>query len=331
MGNMDISTDVSNAKNFVFQKQAEIINQIKETLNAVSEAKNNAISARTALDQTNPLKIFTRHKLKKQRDLAERQLLYANSDAIISIFKILAYILELILFCFLIPMGLIQQQFKWVSEGFTQRDENFNHLVGAVGQIAEHVGRNSNRGSSGGSTSKGFKRLFIVLIIWTGIILGIFFALNSSKNNKSKETPAKEIVNEEKVPVLPVREEIIETQNLFSEVLEDKNPQKTIVQEYDVNYDPLITTDIYKQNIQKYLSQYEAFLEVEKKSLPEKYTKISTKESLDNELRIINPSVFDVNYDMSGNDVFYDETEWFIQREAIHYDFDIYNKLKKKD
>ena len=165
MGNMDISTDVSNAKNFVFQKQAEIINQIKETLNAVSEAKNNAISASTALDQTNPLKIFTRHKLKKQRDSAERQLLYANSDAIISIFKILAYILELILFCFLIPMGLIQQQYKWVSEGFTQRDENFNHLVGAVGQIAEHVGGNSNRGSSGGSISKGFIRLFIVLII----------------------------------------------------------------------------------------------------------------------------------------------------------------------
>ena len=331
MGNMDISTDVSNAKNFVFQKQAEIINQIKETLNAVSEAKNNAISASTAYDQTNPLKIFTRHKLKKQRDLAERQLQYANSDAIISIFKILYYMLELILFCFLIPMGLIQQQFKWVSEGFTQRDENFNHLVGAVGQIAEHVGGNSNRGSYGGSISKGFIRLFIVLIIWTGIILGIFFALNSNKKNKSKETPAKEIVNEEKVPVLPVTEEIIETQNLFSEVLEDMNPQKTIVQEYDVNYDPVITTDIYKQNIQKYLSQYEAFLEVEKKSLPEKYTKISTKESLDNELRIINPSVFDVNYDMSGNDIFYDETEWFIQREAIHYDFDIYNKLKKKD
>ena len=331
MGNMDISTDVSNAKNFVFQKQAEIINQIKETLNSTSEAKNNAINASTAYDQTNPLKIFTRHKLKKQRNLAERQLLYANSDAIISIFKILAYILELILLCFLIPMGLIQQLYNWVSEGFTQRDENFNHLVGAVGQIAKHVGGNSNRGSSGGSTSKGFIRLFIVLIIWTGIILGIFFALNSSKKNKSKETPAKEIVNEEKVPVLPVTEEIIETQNLLSEVLEDMNPQKTIVQEYDVNYDPVITTDIYKQNIQKYLSQYEAFLEVEKKSLPEKYTKISTKESLDNELRIINPSVFDVNYDMSVNDVFYDETEWFIQREAIHYDFDIYNKLKKKD
>lgn len=167
--NFEITT-YDKPKTIVLGKMSEIKNEIVEVRSALQDAKDRCVRAQSNYDDVPGWRIFKKRKMEKEYQRAMNDLAIANSDAIIQNFKIMGYIIELILLCFCLPMDLMQKTVQWVASGFEERDTRFSSFVQKTIPLFE---ANKNRGKTGVNLSKGFFRILIVCISIILAILGI--------------------------------------------------------------------------------------------------------------------------------------------------------------
>lgn len=182
----DLVPTNENSKTLVLGKISEISIKIKNASLELREAKDYLESINNEFEDTPWWRFIKKKKLKNELDKAERKLVLANSEAILQIFHILGYILELILLCFFIPMDLVQKTGQWVAQGFEDRDAKMVGLIGAISVLAKDKGTKRKM-----LCLRGILRIIIVLILITAISFGIYKFVS---HRNTVETQNQEIV-----------------------------------------------------------------------------------------------------------------------------------------
>lgn len=154
-------------KTLVLGKMSAIKNEIQEAHKALQEAKDRCKSLRSQYNDTGWWRFFKRSKLKKELEFAMHDLTIANSEALIQNFKIMGYIIELMLLCFLIPMDGIQKTVQWCAAGFEERDARFSSLVRKIIPLFEQKRQNKP------NILEGVVRILVVAVALGLIIFGI--------------------------------------------------------------------------------------------------------------------------------------------------------------
>ena len=170
---MEYLEEPKEKKTFALSKISTIKNEIANAISSFGEAKANLERAKRDRESLSWYQFRKKHKAQKEIEEARDALANANSDAIMQTFKILGLMLELILFCFLTPMDLIQKTGQWVANGFEERDEQSRRMLGAISSIAEKQKSQTKRLN----LKRGFLRIFIVLFIIICLLVTIMFFL----------------------------------------------------------------------------------------------------------------------------------------------------------
>lgn len=170
---MEYLEEPKEKKTFVLSKISTIKNEIANSIRSFGEAKANLERAKRDRESLSWYQFIKKHKAQKEIEEARDALANANSDAIMQTFKILGLMLELILFCFLTPMDLIQKTGQWVANGFKKRDEQSSGMLGALSSVAEKQKSQTKRLN----LKRGFLRIFIVLFIIICLVVTIMFFL----------------------------------------------------------------------------------------------------------------------------------------------------------
>lgn len=170
---MEYLEEPKEKKTFALSKISTIKNEIANSISSFGEAKANLERAKRDRESLSWYQFRKKHKAQKEIKEARDALANANSDAIMQTFKILGLMLELILFCFLTPMDLIQKTGQWVANGFEERDEQSRRMLGAISSIAEKQKSQTKRLN----LKRGFLRIFIVLFIIICLLVTIMFFL----------------------------------------------------------------------------------------------------------------------------------------------------------
>ncbi len=170
---MEYLEEPKEKKTFALSKISTIKNEIANSISSFGEAKANLERAKRDRESLSWYQFRKKHKAQKEIEEARDALANANSDAIMQTFKILGLMLELILFCFLTPMDLIQKTGQWVANGFEERDEQSRRMLGAISSIAEKQKSQTKRLN----LKRGFLRIFIVLFIIICLLVTIMFFL----------------------------------------------------------------------------------------------------------------------------------------------------------
>lgn len=157
----------------MLSKISTIKNEIANSIRSFGEAKANLERAKRDRESLSWYQFIKKHKAQKEIEEARDALANANSDAIMQTFKILGLMLELILFCFLTPMDLIQKTGQWVANGFKKQDEQSSRMLGALSSVAEKQKSQTKRLN----LKRGFLRIFIVLFIIICLVVTIMFFL----------------------------------------------------------------------------------------------------------------------------------------------------------
>ena len=105
-------------------------------------------------------------------------LVIANSEALIQQFKILGYILALIVLALFIPADAIIKTRNWVIDGFDESNEKMANIAKAM----TLYNKNKRPQKSGINISRGFFRLFIVCIVVAIAAFGIHKARMHKKD-----------------------------------------------------------------------------------------------------------------------------------------------------
>lgn len=170
---MEYLEEPKEKKTFVLSKISTIKNEIANSIRSFGEAKANLERAKRDRESLSWYQVIKKRKAQKEIEEARDALANANSDAIMQTFKILGLMLELILFCFLTPMDLIQKTGQWVADGFKKRDEQSSLMLGALSSVAEKQKSQTKRLN----LKRGFLRIFIVLFIIICLVVTIMFFL----------------------------------------------------------------------------------------------------------------------------------------------------------
>lgn len=170
---MEYLEEPKEKKTFALSKISTIKNEIANSISSFREAKANLERAKRDRESLSWYQFRKKRKAQKEIEEARDALANANSDAIMQTFKILGLMLELILFCFLTPMDLIQKTGQWVANGFEERDEQSRRMLGAISSIAEKQKSQTKRLN----LKRGFLRIFIVLFIIICLLVTIMFFL----------------------------------------------------------------------------------------------------------------------------------------------------------
>lgn len=157
-------------KTLVLGKMSAIKNEIQEAHKALQEAKDRCKSLRSQYNDTGWWRLIKRSKLKKELESAMHDLTIANTEALIQNFKIMGYIIELMLLCFLIPMDGIQKTVQWCAAGFEERDARVASLVRKIIPLFE---QNKQKRQNKPNILEGVVRILIVAIALGLIIFGI--------------------------------------------------------------------------------------------------------------------------------------------------------------
>lgn len=163
-------TEYEKPKTLVLGKMSAIKNEIQEAHKALQEAKDRCASLRSQYINIRGFHPIKKHKLKKELEFAMHDLTIANSEALIQNFKIMGYIIELMLLCFLIPMDGIQKTVQWCAAGFEERDARVASLVRKLIPLFE---QNKQKRQNKPNILEGVVRILIVAIALGLIIFGI--------------------------------------------------------------------------------------------------------------------------------------------------------------
>lgn len=163
-------TEYEKPKTLVLGKMSAIKNEIQEAHKALQEAKDRCASLRSQYINIRGFHPIKKHKLKKELEFAMHDLTIANSEALIQNFKIMGYIIELMLLCFLIPMDGIQKTVQWCAAGFEERDARTASLVRKIIPLFE---QNKQKRQNKPNILKGVVRILIVAVALGLIIFGI--------------------------------------------------------------------------------------------------------------------------------------------------------------
>ncbi len=187
MSKNHLITTNNSFSDFVHNKGLEIKQNIQDASEKLSGAKAKAISSQNAYNNTPWYKPVTKHKLNKARKAAMDDLILANSESNIQIFKILHSMLELILIVFKIPMDAIAGVAKWCANGFEERDAVMSSMITTITPFLK------NNKSSGRRKNvlEGCIRIIIVVV---SVIFIIFLFSKIFSHKKAEPTTDTEAV-----------------------------------------------------------------------------------------------------------------------------------------
>lgn len=252
MSKNHLITTNNSLTDFVHNKGLEIKQNIQDASEKLSSAKAKAISSQNAYNNTPRYKLVTRHKLNKARKVAMDDLILANSESNIQIFKILHSMLELILIVFKIPMDAIAGVAKWCANGFEERDTVMSSMITTITPFLK------NNKSSGRRKNvlEGCIRIIIVVVSVIFIIFLFSKIFSHKKAEPATDTEAvviesnisQEVSAEDTIDSLQKRiseleaslNEIKSNQQNITQPVNDITPNYVGIQEQNNNINSLI-------------------------------------------------------------------------------------------
>ena len=217
-------------KTLVLGKMSAIKNEIQEAHKALQEAKDRCKSLRSQYINISGFHPIKKHKLKKELEFAMHDLTIANSEALIQNFKIMGYIIELMLLCFLIPMDGIQKTVQWCAAGFEERDARFSSLVRKIIPLFE---QNKQKRQNKTNILEGVVRILIVAVALGLIIFGIARLVLHKKSAALEPTTQTTNAMSADDSVDALQKRIIELENSLNEL--KKNVEgNTILEESEL-------------------------------------------------------------------------------------------------
>lgn len=225
-----LQKEISLEQRGISSKKKKIQKEIAISKQKAIEARKKAKEIEKEYSNTSWIHFIKRRKLKKAREEAERELLYANHEAIMDMFGILGRIIEFVLLCFMIPVALIQNLRKWIKDSFSRRDEVYVNMCKNMGEIVEHASQKKQ--------SYSFKNIsicFIFLFICGFIYINDFrtehnqtLAVYDEKiSNLQAEFSG--VIESQKKEIEELRTKILAQEKLVSENL-NKNQNDSIMQ-----------------------------------------------------------------------------------------------------
>ena len=252
MSKNHLITTNNSLTDFVHNKGLEIKQNIQDASEKLSSAKAKAISSQNAYNNTPWYKPVTKHKLNKARKVAMDDLILANSESNIQIFKILHSMLELILIVFKIPMDAIAGVAKWCANGFEERDAVMSSMITTITPFLK------NNKSSGRRKNvlEGCIRIIIVVVSVIFIIFLFSKIFSHKKAEPATDTEAvviesnisQEVSAEDTIDSLQKRiseleaslNEIKSNQQNITQPVNDITPDYVGIQEQNNNINSLI-------------------------------------------------------------------------------------------
>lgn len=127
-------------KTFALSRISAIKNEIYSSRKEIERLQSRLKELKNEYNNAPWYKPFSRRKSKQEYENAKTDLMLFNSSVTMSNSKMIEYIAELILYCCLLPVDLLQAVVNWVRVGFETRDQK---TIAAINKIAEK--NNSSR------------------------------------------------------------------------------------------------------------------------------------------------------------------------------------------
>lgn len=269
MGN-DLLFQGEKKKTLVVKQISKIKTEIQNAYNTLQEARGKLEQARYDYESTSKWHFLKRKRLKQKYESANHDLVMANAEANIQIFKILGYTLELIVLCFFIPMDLIQRTGQWCAAGFEKRDAKMASMIRSLIPI---LNENGHHGKKGKSKSKynvleGVLRILIAILIGGGVLFGIYrlFIYDSTPEKENTPVIATEVDTSESETINSLQKEIEALKASLDDLKAIKaNPKDSGNALHDTNPADSVTNDMLKTGSDA-LSDSETTIETERES-----------------------------------------------------------------
>lgn len=234
MSKNHLITTNNSFSDFVHNKGLEIKQNIQDASEKLSGAKAKAISSQNAYNNTPWYKPVTKHKLNKARKAAMDDLILANSESNIQIFKILHSMLELILIVFKIPMDAIAGVAKWCANGFEERDAVMSSMITTITPFLK------NNKSSGRRKNVLEGCIRIIIVVVSVIFIIFLFSKIFSHKKAEPTTDTEAVVIESNISQEVSAEDTIDSlqkriSELEASLNEIKSNQQNIIQPVNEN------------------------------------------------------------------------------------------------